>query len=112
MSHAIDWSAISVVLQLVKKSRAVAKTRRSQGVIGYHQALRLKAPKQEQKEVPKPRPVRPSKLDANIVKHGPDLLLKLYDNGYIRAKMIRIRLLHYWICKLLGRLLHCLEGTD
>lgn len=102
------------VVQLVEKWRLMSSERRSQGVIGYHQALRHKAPKAVQEEAPKPRPVRPSKLNENIIKHGPDLVLKLYDNGYIRAKMIRIRLLHYWICKLLGALFHlhpqCMQG--
>lgn len=96
--------AIAVcVLQLVKKWRATSFTLRSEGVSSYHKALKSKSYKPDQ-EVPKPRPVQPSKLDENIVKQGQDALNKLYDNGFIRAKMIRIRLLHYWICKLLGGL--------
>ena len=91
------------LLQLVEKWKVINSARRSEGVIGYHQALRGRAPRREEEALPKAEPVRPSKLDNNIVKTGSDLLLKLYDNGYVRAKMIRIRLLHYWICKLLGR---------
>ena len=99
------------MLRLVEKWKVLNSARGSEGVIGYHQALRGRAPKKEE-GVPKPLPVRPSKLDDNIIKTGSDLLLKLYDNGFVRAKMIRIRLLHYWICKLLGELQQSAHTPD
>ena len=90
-----------VVLQLVAKWRAISSAARSEGVHNHYQAIRQKASHRPKPEsVVSAKPIRPASGD-NIVR-SQDLVSKLYENGYIKPKMIRIRLLHYWICRLLG----------
>lgn len=91
------------MLQLVSKWRAISSAHRSEGLHNFHQALKQKGPRMAntQTAASSAKPVRPEK-PANVVKTGHDLVNRLYENGYIRPKMIRIRLLHYWICRLLG----------
>ena len=91
-----------LVVQLVAKWRAISSAHRKEGVQLFYQGIRQKHPRQDtdqDNKVPL-KPVRPGQ--AGILKTGQDAVNKLYDNGYIRPKMIRIRLLHYWICRLIG----------
>ena len=93
-------------LQLVAKWRAISSAHRKEGVQQFYQGIRQKPARQEQTQdaKPPPKPVRPGKAPSNMLKAGQEFVNRLYDNGYIRPKMIRIRLLHYWICRLIGEL--------
>ena len=91
-----------VVLQLVAKWRAISSAARSEGIHNHYQTIRQKASHRLAPEsFVSAKPIRPASGD-NIVR-SQDLVSKLYENGYIKPKMIRIRLLHYWICRLLGK---------
>ncbi|KAL0040405.1 hypothetical protein WJX77_006212 [Trebouxia sp. C0004] len=93
----------ALIEQLVAKWRAISSAHRSEGVHNFYQAIRQKAPPLNQKQGGKLpyKPVRPAR-PAHIIDNSQGLVNRLYENGYIRPKMIRIRLLHYWICRLLG----------
>lgn len=93
--------ALMVVLQLVAKWRAISSAARSEGVINHYQAIRQKASRKvTHHSVAPAKPIRPASKE--LIVRTQDLVSKLYENGYIKPKMIRIRLLHYWICRLLG----------
>ncbi len=94
------WPA---VVQLVSKWRAISSAQRSEGVHNFYAAIKQRAPRVDKTRAAQPtyKPVRPGR-PVDIVKNGHDLVNRLYENGYIRPKMIRVRLLHYWICRLLG----------
>lgn len=97
--------ALLAVLQLVVKWRAISSAARSEGVLNHYQAIRQKATHRATPDsVAPPKPIRPAS-GANLVRTQ-DLVSKLYENGYIKPKMIRIRLLHYWICRLLGECMY------
>lgn len=48
-------------------------------------------------------PTRPHAGTANIKAYNAKMD-KLRENGYLRARMVRVRLLHYFICRLVGEL--------
>ena len=87
------------------KWRAISSAHRSEGVHNFYQAIRQKAPPVDKTQAGKTpyKPIRPGR-PAHIIDNSQGLVHRLYENGYIRPKMIRIRLLHYWICRLLGEL--------
>ncbi len=87
------------------KWRAISSAHRSEGVHNFYQAIRQKAPPVDKTQAGKTayKPIRPGR-PAHIIDNSQGLVNRLYENGYIRPKMIRIRLLHYWICRLLGEL--------
>ncbi|KAA6420263.1 MAG: hypothetical protein FRX49_09747 [Trebouxia sp. A1-2] len=93
----------ALIEQLVAKWRAISSAHRSEGVHNFYQAIRQKAPPVDRTQAGKVpyKPVRPGR-PAHIIDNSQGLVNRLYENGYIRPKMIRIRLLHYWICRLLG----------
>ena len=94
--------ALLVVMQLVAKWRAISSAARSEGVHNHYQAIRQKASHRPTPEsVVSAKPIRLG--SGNHIVRTQDLVSKLYENGYIKPKMIRIRLLHYWICRLLGK---------
>jgi len=51
-------------------------------------------------------PTRPHAGTANIMAYNAKVD-KLRENGYLRARMVRVRLLHYFICRLVGELSSC-----
>ncbi|KAL0049611.1 hypothetical protein WJX82_006036 [Trebouxia sp. C0006] len=93
----------ALIEQLVAKWRAISSAHRSEGVHNFYQAIRQKAPPVDKTQAGKTpyKPIRPGR-PAHIIDNSQGLVNRLYENGYIRPKMIRIRLLHYWICRLLG----------
>lgn len=103
VTASLKCRSTSVCLQLVAKWRAISSAQRSEGVHNFHQSIRQKAPPVDKTKAAKPayKPVRPAR-PGDIVNSTQGQINRLYENGYIRPKMIRIRLLHYWICRLLG----------
>ena len=102
MQPALTIDRLACMMQLVSKWRAISSAARSEGVHNHYQAIRQKASRRvaHQPEAIA-KPVRPASSE-NIIR-SQDLVSRLYDNGYIKPKLIRIRLLHYWICRLLGK---------
>lgn len=91
-----------MLLQLVSKWRAISSAARSEGVHNHYQAIRQKASRRAtQQSAASAKPIRPASKE--VIVRTQDLVSKLYENGYIKPKMIRVRLLHYWICRLLGK---------